>query len=154
MEEDHLSPTPQARHSAGIRMIDFHLFVISNVKIDKSGSGKPYALAKSLLYHFRMREKIRLKTLVVLLALIAIQLAPVSQSQAWFGNSKCKKAVASANKSVDDAVLSRVIVNNRKCFDPIVVANAQLCMKWDWNTKKPGWMINQFACMDLPSKFK
>jgi hypothetical protein len=32
VEEDHLTPTPQARHSAGIRMIDFHLFSISNVK--------------------------------------------------------------------------------------------------------------------------
>ena len=91
---------------------------------------------------------------LVMLIFLGLQLLPVSSSQAWFGNSQCKKAVASANKATDDAILSRIIVNNRKCFNPTVVANAQLCMKWDWNTKKPGWMMNQFACMDLPSKFK
>lgn len=88
-------------------------------------------------------------------AVLVLQLFPISPTQAWFGNGQCKKAIASANKATsDDAVLSRIIVNNRKCFDPTVVANAQLCMKWDWNTKKSGWIFNQIACTNLPSKFK
>jgi hypothetical protein len=90
-----------------------------------------------------------------MLIVLGLQLLPVSSSQAWFGNSQCKKAIASANKSIgDDAILSRIIVNNRKCFDPAVVANAQLCIKWDWNTKKSGWIFNQIACTNLPKKYK
>jgi hypothetical protein len=92
---------------------------------------------------------------LVLLGVLALQLFPISPAQAWFGNSQCKKVVASANKSIgDDAILSRIIVNNRKCFNPTVVAKAQLCIKWRGNTKKPDWLINHFACEDLPSKFK
>ena len=92
---------------------------------------------------------------IVLFVVLGLQLFPVSPAQAWFGNSQCKKAVASANKSIgDDAILSRIIVNNRKCFNPTVVAKAQLCIKWDGNTKKSDWLINHFACEDLPTKFK
>jgi hypothetical protein len=102
-----------------------------------------------------MKYRTKLGIRVVLFAVLALQLFPISPAQAWFGNSQCKKAVASANKSIgDDAILSRIIVNNRKCFNPTVVAKAQLCIKWDSNTKKPDWITNHFACMDLPSKFK
>jgi hypothetical protein len=102
-----------------------------------------------------MKFRTKLGTNLLLLAIVSLQLFPISPTQAWFGNGQCKKAIASANKATsDDAVLSRIIVNNRKCFDPTVVANAQLCMKWDWNTKKSGWIFNQIACTNLPSKFK
>jgi hypothetical protein len=90
------------------------------------------------------------------LAVLVLQLFPISPTQAWFGNGQCKKAITSANKSVSDyAILSRVILNNKKCFDPIVVANAQLCIKLNWGSGNSLQnMKADFACSDLPKKYK
>jgi hypothetical protein len=49
-----------------------------------------------------MKYRTKLGIRVVLFAVLALQLFPVSPAQAWFGNSQCKKAVASANKSIGD----------------------------------------------------
>ncbi len=81
---------------------------------------------------------------------------PQSSANAWFFNNKCKKPIASANKAVrDTALLSRVILNNKNCFDPLVVANAQICVKLNFSRQSTlGILESTLACDELPKKYK
>ena len=93
---------------------------------------------------------------LVMLIVLGLQLLPVSSSQAWFGNSQCKKAIVSANKAVGDnyPVLTQIIVNNKKCFNPTVVANAQICARLDYGSSTLKFLQSELACTKLPKKFK
>ena len=89
-------------------------------------------------------------------AVLVLQLFPVSPTQAWFGNGQCKKAIASANSAVGDnyPLLTQIIANNKKCFNPTVVANAQICAKLDYGSSTLKFLQSQLACTKLPKKFK
>lgn len=92
----------------------------------------------------------------MLYTVLGLQLLPISPTQAWFNNSQCKKAIASANSAVGDnyPLLTQIITNNKKCFNPTVVANAQICARLDYGSSTLKFLQAQLACTKLPKKFK
>lgn len=94
--------------------------------------------------------------MVALIVATGVVILPQQSANAWFFNNKCKKPIASANKAVKDtALLSRIILNNKSCFDPIVVANAQICVKLDFSRQSTlGFFNSSIACDELPRSYK
>jgi len=77
-----------------------------------------------------MNRKLIVSVAFTLFFFPTLSLLTAPQANAWFGNSQCKKAKTAANKAYGEIVIMpSIIINNKKCFEPSVVAMAQACAK-------------------------